>query len=126
MNNITEKYNNLIDSYMEQVPPMEERKRIIEEINEQHLQETGENLPNFLLEKLGTWLLKEVYSDKRTNKTALEEFPLLSEHQLLRRQRRVSLINDESKLSNLKFHIDNNSRNSFNKVDSKRAGVVNE
>ena len=40
---------------------LEERKQTIEEMNEEYYQETGDFLPNFILEMFGTWLLQEVY-----------------------------------------------------------------
>ncbi|HBI7084818.1 TPA: hypothetical protein K8M77_000289 [Clostridium perfringens] len=104
---------------MQDTPPIEERKQIIEALNEEHFQEVGEQLPSYLLEMLGTWLLKETYSDKRTNKVAVEEFPILSESQILRRRRKVVQIECENALEILNYHLRNNSSTSKRNEETK-------
>ena len=89
MNHTTDKYFKRVEELIQTIPPIEERKQTIEEMNEEYYQETGDFLPNFILEMFGTWLLQEVYGDRRTNKVAIDEFPVLSENQMLRRKRKM-------------------------------------
>ncbi len=109
MNSTTDKYFKRVEEMVQYIPPLEERKKEIEVINEEYYKETGDFLPNFILEMLGTWLLQEVYSDKRTNKVAVDEFPVLSENQMLRRKRKTVHIDNEYVLETLNFHLRNNS-----------------
>ena len=112
MNHTTDKYFKRVEELIKYVPPLEERKQIIETLNEEYYKETGNFLPSFLLEMLATWLLHEVYSDKRTNKVILDEFPVLSENQMLRRKRKMVQIDNEATLETLNFHLRNNSSTS--------------
>ena len=122
-NTITNKYHLWVESVMEDTPSLEIRKQKIEEINEAHFQELGVHLPAYLLEMLGTWLLAETYSDKRTNKVADEEFPVLSESQIVRRRRKLVHITEEATLEVLNYHLRNNSSTS-KRNDEARKGEV--
>lgn len=113
------KNNQIIDKYVRKVEELvrldlglEERFKLIESLNDDYFEEVGESLPSFLLEMLGTWCLKETYSDKRTNKVAVEEFPILTESQLLRRKRKTVHIEKEYVLETLNYHLRNNSSTS--------------
>ena len=121
-NSIINKYQSMVEQIIQDTPPIEERKQIIEALNEEHFQEVGEQLPSYLLEMLGTWLLKEVYSDKRTNKVAVEEYPVLTESQILRRRRKVVQIEHEQTLEVLNYHLRNNS--STSKRDEEKEGII--
>lgn len=112
MNQITSKYLNKIEELMTLETTIEERKKIIESLNNEYFNEVGEVLPAFILEILGTWLLKEVYGDKRTNKVTAEEFPVLSENQLVRRKRKIVYIGEEHIIETLNYHLRNNSSTS--------------
>ena len=112
MNSTTDRYFKRVEEMIQHTPPIEERKKVIELINEEYYKETGNFLPSFLLEMFGTWLLQEVYADKRTNKVAMDEFPVLSENQMIRRKRKMVQINDECTLETLNFHLRNNSSTS--------------
>lgn len=125
-NTIFNKYFEMVEELIHALPTMEERAMLIEEINELHFQEIGEPLPSYLLELLGTWYLKETYSDKRTNKVALEEYPVLSESQLLRRKRKVVQIAEENTLEVLNYHLRNNSSTSKRTDEPKEGGTFNE
>ena len=111
-NSIIDKYILRVEELQKTLPPSEERKVIIENLNEEYYQEVGNNLPSFILEMLGTWFMQEVYSDKRTNKVAIEEFPILTESQLVRRRRKTVHIADEDTIEILNFHLRNNSSTS--------------
>lgn len=121
-NSIIDKYTNIVLNIIETDVPMEERFKKIESLNNDFFNEVGENLPSFMLEMLGTWILKETYGDKRTNKVAVEEFPVLSESQLIRRHRKTVQIQDEGILETLNYHLRNNS--STSKRNEKRPEEV--
>lgn len=90
-------------------PSLEERKQIIEELNERCYQQTGSNLSPRLLNLLGDWLLSDTLKDMNPYKVHTEEYPILSSHQLLRRKKKTVLMGDEASLSMLDYHRKNNS-----------------
>lgn len=116
-NSINTRYFERVEALVETLPSLEERFEMIESIGEEYYQETGDSLPAIILEMLGTWYMKEVYTDNRRNKVSLEEFPVLSEYQMYRRNRKRTLIEGEKDLSNLDFHLKNNSRTRGNKCN---------
>lgn len=127
------KNNSIIDKYVKKVEEMielelslEERFILIESLNDCFVEEVGKNLPSFLLEMLGTWCLKETYSDKRTNKVAVEEFPILTESQIVRRRRKTVQIQNEYVIETLNYHLRNNSSTSKRVVEDVYEGVFYE
>lgn len=114
-NTILDKYTAKVENLVQTLPSIEERYDEIIKINEEFFDEVGENLPAHLIEMLGTWYLKETYSDNRSNKVALEEYPVLTEHQLYRRGRKNVLIEEEAVLDTIKYHRVNNSSKSVDK-----------
>ena len=74
------------------IPALDERKKAIEELNEECYQELGRFLAPDILDKLGDWLLHEVHSDKSTNKAQTAEYPVLSKYQIKRRNRKSVLM----------------------------------
>lgn len=126
MNNYVEKYLSKVEEIQQTLPPLEERYNLIVTLNEEYRAEVGENLPSFLLEMLGTWYIQETYSDKRTNKASIEEFPILSESQLFRRGRKTVLIDQEDSLEVLNYHLRNNSSTSKNEKVGIMGGEANE
>lgn len=125
-NSIHSKYFKRVEDTVEMLPPLEERYKKIEELAEEYFQETGEQLPSILLEMLGTWYMQETYSDNRRNKIALEEFPVLSEHQMYRRNRKRTLMETESDLSILDYHLRNNSRTRGTKCNEESERIKGE
>lgn len=125
-NSIHNKYFKKVEDTIQMLPPLEERFNKIEELAEEYFQETGEQLPSILLEMLGTWYMQETYSDNRRNKIALEEFPVLSEHQMYRRNRKRTLMENESDLSILDYHLKNNSRTRGTKCNEEVARIKGE
>lgn len=109
---LLDKYYDIVIEALNTAPTLEERYERIKEINEEFYGEAGETLPNHLLTLLGTWCLKETYEDKRTNKVALEEFPILSQSQLIRRNMKMVCIPVEENLDTLNYHLRNNSSTS--------------
>lgn len=126
MNNCVEKYLSKVEEVTQYLIPLEDRYEVIVALNEEYREETGENLPSFLLEMLGTWYIQETYSDKRTNKVSIEEFPVLSESQLFRRGRKTVLIAQEDSLEVLNYHLRNNSSTSKNEKEGIMGGESNE
>lgn len=114
-NTITDKYALRVEAMIQTLPTLEERYDSIVNINEEFMEEVGEVLPSPILEMLGTWYLRETYSDNRSNKVALEEYPVLTEHQLYRRGRKNVLIEEEAVLDTIKYHRANNSSTAIDK-----------
>lgn len=121
-----EKYLSKVEGLQQTLPPLEERHEKIIALNEEYMAEVGQNLPSFLLEMLGSWFMQETYSDKRTNKVAMEEFPVLSASQLFRRGRKTVLIQEEGILEVLNYHLKNNSSTSKNENEGVMRGNNNE
>lgn len=121
-NSIIDRYTRKVEEMLELDLELEERYTLINSLNECYFGEVGENLPSFLLEMLGTWCLKETYSDKRTNKVAMEEFPVLTESQLLRRRRKTVHVDNEYVLETLNYHLRNNSSTSKRYEDEYERG----
>ena len=107
-NNINEKYLNIIEQETSLLPPLEDRYKFIEEITDLYFQEVGEIMPGFFLEMLGTWYMDETYTDSRRNKVLLEEYPVLSKHQLQRRNKRNVYVDEEHTIDTMKYYKDNN------------------
>lgn len=77
------------------VPPMEERFKIVEELNEKFYMRTEQNLPQFMLSQLTDWILIEVLNDRDVDKVTNSEFAILSPRQLRRRDRRENSVEGE-------------------------------
>lgn len=104
-----DKYRDKARDMMEYVPPLDDRKRMIEELNEECYADLGEFLASDVLQELGNWLLHEYHADRTNNKAAKSEYPVLSKYQIKRRKRQVVLMDCERSLSTLAYHIKNNS-----------------
>ena len=91
------------------LPPLEQRCRSIENLNENCYQDMGRFLAPDILEMLGEWLLAEYHANPNPHKARLEEYPVLSKDQLKRRKRKTVLVSEETALSTLAYHIQNNS-----------------
>ena len=51
-NTLIDKYTKEVEQLVESLPPLDERKRIIEELDEEYFKEVGEHLPAMLLPAL--------------------------------------------------------------------------
>lgn len=99
--------------------PIEEKKGQIEGLNERYYKATGEFIPSWLLNILGDWLLEDTLKNRAGNKVSVEEYPVLSKHQLQRRERKTLLIEKEEVLDYIKHVRDNNlSRRNSTKGDN--------
>lgn len=105
MNRFREKAEQMVQL----IPTLDERKKAIEELNEECYQELGRFLAPDILDKLGDWLFHEIYSDKSTNKAQTAEYPVLSKYQIKRRNRKSVLMASEESMSILSHHLKNNS-----------------
>lgn len=105
MNEFKERVEELVMT----VPSLDERKQIIEDLNEECYQKLGKFLSSDILNVLGDWLLHELHTDKSPNKANLSEYPVLSKYQIKRRNRKLVLISEEDNLSTVAFHLKNNS-----------------
>lgn len=96
--------NNILAEYDERItelvsarplPELEERFRVVEEINEEFYQLTEQNLPAFMLSRLSDWLLMEILNDRDVDKVSNSEFAILSPRQLRRRDKRENSVEGE-------------------------------
>lgn len=96
-NNILVEYEERIEELISVRPllELEERFRVVEEINEEFYQLTGQNLPCFMISRLSDWLLIEILNDRDVDKVSNSEFAILSPRQLRRRDKRESSVEGE-------------------------------
>lgn len=89
-------YENRIDELVnqEEVPVLEARFKIIEDLNEEYFQETGSMLPSQLINKLTDWVLNETLKDRTVDKVTNNEFSILSSRQIKRRVKRETSVQD--------------------------------
>lgn len=97
-------FKDIVIQHLNTLPPLEDRKRIILEINEDYFNERGTNLPGDLLNLLGYWLLREQYADRAPHKVKYEEYPILSKYQIQYRKNKTVLISDNNMLSNIRHN----------------------
>lgn len=98
----------------------EERNAYITKLNEDCYNVLGRNLAPDILETLADWLLYETLSNKSPHKAVTEEYPILSKRQLERRRRKYVLIEKESSLSALNYHIQNHRTYRYKDGDTER------
>lgn len=94
---INTRYAELIEEMttVRPLPTLQERKNLIEEINEDYFRETGKSLPFPLLNKLGDWYLADELGNKDKYKMEKEEYPILTEPQAKRRRKQVTHLDGE-------------------------------
>lgn len=93
---INTRYSEIIEELtsIRPLPTLQERKNLIEEINEDYFKETGKTLPFTLLNKLGDWYLAEELSNRDKYKMEKQEYPILTEPQAKRRRKQVTHLED--------------------------------
>ncbi len=69
-----------------------ERIVITQDITDSYREQYGEELKPHFLEALANFILNDVLTDKRVNKVTYEDFPILSDRQLYRRERRERIM----------------------------------
>lgn len=80
-----------------------ERNQIVETLTDTYIEVTGERPPSYALSRLTNYVLHDVLTDKRTNKSS-DENAVLSRHQIKKRKR------DEVNNDELIGNIDSKSR----------------
>ncbi|MPM74839.1 hypothetical protein SDC9_121828 [bioreactor metagenome] len=96
-NNILAEFEIRIEELVNTRPliDLQERFKLIEEINEEFFRLTEQNLPQFLLSQLSDWVLLEVLNDRDVDKVSNNEFAILSQRQLRRRDKRENSVGGE-------------------------------
>jgi len=94
---IKSRYTEIIEEIVVErpLPTLQERKSVIEEINEDYFKETGKVLPNVLLNKLTDWYLADELGNKDKYKMENQEYPILTEPQAKRRRRQVAHLDSD-------------------------------
>lgn len=89
-------YENRIDELInqEELPALEVRFKLIEDLNEEYFKETGATLPSHLINKLTDWVLNETLKDRTVDKVTNTEFAILSPRQIKRRVKRETSVQD--------------------------------
>lgn len=75
----------------------------VEKIAEDYYLRYSKNPPPAFLEELSNYLLSDVFSNKSRTKAITEEYPILSNQQLKRREKRELMMSDEGALSYYKI-----------------------
>lgn len=96
-NNILAEFEIRIEELVNTRPliDLQERFKLVEEINEEFFRLTEQNLPQFLLSQLSDWVLLEVLNDRDVDKVSNNEFAILSQRQLRRRDKRENSVGGE-------------------------------
>lgn len=84
-NNINSKYLKKIDKIISKEVSIDEKKLLIIEITEEYFYETNELMPEELLIILSNWFLACILKSKDVDKVSKSEYPILSYHQIKRR-----------------------------------------
>lgn len=89
-------YENRIDELInqEELPALEVRFKMIEDLNEEYFKETGATLPSHLINKLADWILNETLKDRAVDKVTNNDFAILSPRQIKRRVKREASVQD--------------------------------
>lgn len=70
------------------IPTLDERNQTVEQLTETYIHEIGKRPPSYQMTRLADYILCEILSDNKRNKSQTEEYPFLSEQQYLRRVRK--------------------------------------
>lgn len=101
-------YEDYICKLIKRIIPLQDRFKVIKFVNDIYFEDRGENLPNPLINKCTGWCLREMYSDRSTDKATKEEYPVLSIHQYKRRLARQVFFEDHNSIEILNYHKKNN------------------
>lgn len=88
-----DEYNNEMHGYIDTLfglsgETSEQRNTNADRLIESYFEVAGKIPPASALDRLGSYIMREDYEDKRNNKIQLTEYPTLSEDQLKRRDRK--------------------------------------
>lgn len=116
----TERAEELARLKIAECPPVEIRNKQVDELIEQYYKEVGRYPKSYVLEQLGSYIIVHELKNKDVDKVTNTAFPILSEIQLKRRNRKQMLMQDSTiDFLNTKYHkeIDSLSRKSIKKVE---------
>lgn len=103
--NFTERAEELANTKLADCPPIEIMNTKVEEMIEHYYQTVGKFPKSYALEQLGNYLLVRDLKNKDVDKVTNTPFPILSEIQLKRRNRKQMLMKDTTlDFLNTKFH----------------------
>ncbi|HDR8302819.1 TPA: hypothetical protein QC153_002179 [Bacillus cereus] len=78
------------------LPPVEERNKQVEELDELYYNLTGRHPKSEQLQRLGDYILADTLRDKNTHKTKKEAYPVLSHTQQKLRNRKERRVGDNN------------------------------
>lgn len=96
LNNINSKYLNKVEKITGKDIPLNEKKLFIIEITEEYFHETNELMPEELLIILANWFLECILKSKDVDKVSKSEYPILSYHQIKRRNYKQLSVSNET------------------------------
>lgn len=67
---------------------VDERNQIVQELTDDYFTIMGNEMKPQFLEALGDFLLSDILADRSTNKVTKDAYPILSERQIIRRNKR--------------------------------------
>lgn len=112
-NNINSKYLNKVEEITGKKVCLGEKKLLIIDITEEYFCETNELMPEELLMILTNWFLECILKSKDVDKVSKSEYPILSYHQIKRRNNKQLSVPYETldyisqpRLKKVKINID--------------------
>lgn len=103
--NFTERAEELANTKLADCPSIEVMNTKVEEMIEHYYQFVGKNPKPYVLEQLGNYLLVRDLKNKDVDKVTNTPFPILSEIQIKRRNRKQMLMKDTTiDFLNTKYH----------------------
>lgn len=98
-NSINNKYSSWVEDVTKHASldiSLSVKTMIIEDIAEEYFKEVGEQLPNLMINALTEWFLSGDLKIKNVDKVAKEEYPILSHHQIKRRNKKHPIIEGDT------------------------------
>lgn len=108
MFNFTDDFNNEIHDHITKLfersaESAEQRVAAADQLIESYYEVSGKVPPPSALERLGSYIMREDYEDKRKNKSQKTEYPTLSERQQARRYEKEATFGDIEYVSSVVF-----------------------
>lgn len=108
-NNINNKYLKKVEILVKKKISIDCKKLKIIKITEEYFNETNEWMPADLVLLLTDWFLEEILKSKDVDKSSKNEYPILSHHQIKRRNKKYLSVTDDI-LDYLHYPKSDNSR----------------
>ena len=109
-NDINQKYLKEVEMLIKKNISIDCKKIYIIKITDEYFNETNEWMPSNLLLMLTDWFLESVLKSKDVDKSSKDEYPILSYHQIKRRNRKYIYVTEDI-LDYLHYPRSDNSRN---------------